>query len=340
MSALALLLAAFSGLSAFVVIAILWFLDIFERESWGNLLLALLSGSAFYGIALFLYSKSSIGLSVAGGSLGLKTVILASFFAGALLIIAQIMACLSLYALRKKYFDTMTDYVLYMCSVGVGFDLAERLVTQYLNLNTIQPISNQVYFTSFGFGYYYPFLFSLYGCALFVIVNARRLSSYHPRATAFIVLAMAVGAQFLFGAGTLLPNLTSAHTYSILSIVSESILSILLNISYLSIAGLIGLCVLMDSHIIGRFTDGLQAREEFHPFAPWFSYLRHPWYQMCSSHSLLWAFSGAKKNIELPGHILNSYSRLALKSWLRPDRRDEYIKLTRDLLSEHQSKVA
>lgn len=337
MSGLALLLAAFSGLSAFVVIAVLWFLDIFERESWGNLVLALLSGSAFYGLALSIYIKSPIGLSVAGGSLELKTIISASLCAGTLLIIAQIMACLLLYGLRKKYFDTMTDYILYMCSVGVGFDLAERLTTQYLNINTIQPISNQVYFTSFGFGYYYPFLFSLYGCALFAIVNTRRLSSYHPKTTAFIVLAMAVGTQLLFWAGTLLPNLTSAHTYSILSIASESILSILLNISYLSIAGLIGLCVLMDSHIVGRFTDSMQSREEFKPFTQWFAYLRHPWYQMCSSHSLLWAFSGAQKSIQLPRHILNSYSRLALKAWLRPDRHDEYIDLTRKLLSGHKS---
>lgn len=334
------LLAAFSGLSAFVVLAVLWFLDIFEREPWGNLVIALLTGSAFYGLALTIYSNSSIGLAVAGGTIGFKTVFLASLFAGILLIIAQILACFSLYALRKKYFDTMTDYVLYMCSVGVGFDLAERLATQYLNLHTIQPISNQIYYTSFGFGYYYPFLFSLYGCALFLSVNSRRLSSYRPNATALTVFAIGVGAQFLFWAGTLLPNLMPSHTYSILSVASESIFSILLNISYLSIAGLIGLCVLMDAHIIGVFTDSVQSREGFQPFASWFAYLRHPWYQMCSSHSMLWAFSGAEKNIKIPRHILNGYSSLALKSWLRPDRRDEYYNMTRELLTEHKSNVS
>lgn len=329
----ALALSLVSGFSAIVVIGFLWFLDVFERESWKNLVLAFIFGLAAYALVLSIFAKLAAIAPPSQAGLSLFSAFSALSISTALLLVGQAGAMWSFYRLRRRSFETMTDYVLYACSIGAGFDCAERITTQILNSYGLQPLSNQVYFSAFGFGNYYPFLFSLYGCAFFLWVNSSRMKSYSPRKSGVILASIGVATQLVFALATLLPNIGLRDSYSILSVMSEAIFAVTLNISYLSIAGLIGLCVLMDAHIIERFTEKLEERQEFASFIPWFRYLRHPWYQLCSSHEVLWKFSGVGREVRLPRRLLNQYSRIALRSWLSPGQESQLIQSVYDLLN-------
>ena len=332
MAFVSLALALASGLSAIVVIAFLWFLDVFERESWKNLALAIVIGSGSYALVLSLFASLVDSLFPAKAEISPATAFWALSISTALLILGEIAAICAFYRLKKRSFETMTDYVLYSCSIGAGFDCAERITTQLLNSFGLQPLSNQVYFSSFGFGNYYPFLFALYGSALFLWINSSRVQSICPRKTALSLTAVGIGTQIAFSLATLLPNISFRDSYSILNGISEAVFAVTLNISYLSIAGLIGICVLMDSYIIERFTENLESRQEFSRFRDWFHFLRHPWYQLCSSHAILWRYSGVSNDVKLPRSLLNKYSRIALRSWLAPGQEEQLVNSAHSLL--------
>ena len=114
--------------SALLVLIIFWYLDVFEREPIGKIIATFTLGIVFYYLSIILfyvfYSSSSPCRNRAMGTWIFSIIILIS---------TQIAGSFVVSAIFRKQFDSLTDYILYFSSFGIGYSFGEDSLRYFIS---------------------------------------------------------------------------------------------------------------------------------------------------------------------------------------------------------------
>ena len=110
-----------SSITSITVLSLFWIADTVDREPWKTPSYIAGIGSHIISIGVYLLIFKGVELSrysmIAGWAVSFTVAI------G-----VQIITCKIVLFRNKRYIDTITDYILHFCAVGIGFETAEKLL--------------------------------------------------------------------------------------------------------------------------------------------------------------------------------------------------------------------
>tara|TARA_Y100000589_G_scaffold178952_1_gene169474 strand:- start:1690 stop:2700 length:1011 start_codon:yes stop_codon:yes gene_type:complete len=168
------LIPILSSLSSFILIYVLRFIDLYEKEPYKLILINFIFGVISYLISGLLVSELYELISVNNLALnyGKIYIFLSLLLSSMVMILSQILFSIISLNLFKKDFDTMPDYLIYFATIGIGFNFGEVFFFQLLNRtknSTLLQISDNLYFSTFFTGTTLPFLIAVIGAAFYLL---------------------------------------------------------------------------------------------------------------------------------------------------------------------------
>ena len=163
----------------------------------------------------------------------------------------QIITCKVVLYQNNRNIDTITDYILHFCSVGIGFETAEKIITSLAIQPWMQNPSKNLYDSIFLLGESNPLMFMILGIAAF-FWRAKRKTNRKKLATISIISAVTfVGSQLIFYDS----NCQKLYFASIKTPLSDltELMSRYQSTSYVIIAVSLTFAVLFDLQIFNNF---------------------------------------------------------------------------------------
>ena len=151
-----------SVLSSIIVLALFWIADTVDREPWKTILSSYIAGIGTYLASAGFFFFLTQSLQPLRDSMATSWVV--SFMVA---IAFQIITCRLVLFQNKKHIDTITDYILHFCAVGIGFETAEKITTSLAILPWMQYISENLYDSVFLLGKSNPLMLMSLGIAAF-----------------------------------------------------------------------------------------------------------------------------------------------------------------------------
>ena len=315
-----------ASISSILIVFIIRFLDVIEKEAWKYVFLSFLAGCLGYAASVFSVAEV-LRLWTTSVDNIFSNSIFAFSFSTVLLFSFQVVSCLIFYYFHNKQFETLTDYVLYSVVIGIGFSVSESLMSLILNSGKFQGLASALYFSPFGYGQSIPLLFAAYGAILFLITYRNRFN-IKPLLCASILSIISFAAQIFYSFAIYIVNFSSPHIITPFTDISTGLFMLISNISTILIVGLIGLSVLHDFYILQIFTDKLSDRID-----PLIKQqvdillvdIRNPFFYILSSNKLLWRLFRCRSKTTLSQKAFGSYSRHALEAWVLPSATELHL---------------
>ena len=146
-----------AALSSIVILSVVRFIDVFEKEPYKLIFFNFLFGSFAYLLSVIsvssIYSFFKINNEISNVSDKFIFVVI-MISASIMLVYQLIFATLSMKLFRND-FDTMPDYIIYFSTIGIGYNFGEVFFVDLLNKTDNQfllMISENLYFSSFFSG--------------------------------------------------------------------------------------------------------------------------------------------------------------------------------------------
>jgi len=254
------LIPILSSLSSFILIFILRFLDLYEKEPYKLIFMNFVFGIFAYLISGLLISEFYEFINVNNLALnnGKIYIFLSLLLSSLTMLISQIIFSIISLNLFKKDFDTLPDYLIYFATIGIGFNFGEVFFFQLLNRtnnSTLLQISDNLYFSTFFTGSTLPFLLAVIGAAfyLFKIGNSKNIRIIFN--IAFYISLISVITQILFYSMNYF-FITTPYRINpdLLNLVKE-IKFFASNLSIALLIACIGFAVLFDAYIVTTFIE-------------------------------------------------------------------------------------
>ena len=249
-----LLTTAAITIASLTTLIIFKFLDMFEKEPWWALLNSFLFGAVVFWKFDIIFCAAPYKNSTARR---LSRIAFSWFVSFIIIIASQIGLGASFLILMKKYFDSITDYILYFSCLGIGFDWSERITTNFLNTVSIvdQNLMSIIFRSAFTAGSTSPFLMAGVGLAAFFVIHGKRFAEEISLATilagcgAFLVGNIAFyGTPFIF-------SISNPHIIRPINNFVPLLQALSQNVTLVLVTAAIGTCVIFDLYLLNRFRD-------------------------------------------------------------------------------------
>ena len=159
--------------SALLVLIIFWYLDVFEREPIGKIIATFTLGIVFYYISIFLFNF------ISSSSPFFDTRPLGTWVSSIIFLIGtQIAGAFAVSALFRKQFDSLTDYILYFSSFGIGFSFGEDTLRYFISGSSAifnQGLADKLFNTVYGSTAVSAFSLGVVGAIFFLFLNRKAL---------------------------------------------------------------------------------------------------------------------------------------------------------------------
>ena len=332
------LIPILSSLSSFILIYVLRFLDLYEKEPYKLIFINFVFGILSYMISGLLISKfyELIDLNYLALNSSKIYIFLSLILSSLVMFISQIIfASLSL-NLFKKDFDTLPDYLIYFATIGIGFNFGEVFFFQILNRtknSTLLQISDNLYFSTFFTGSTLPFLLAVIGAAFYLFKISKTKNIQIIAKISIFISILSVITQILFYSMNYYFITTPYRVNpNLLNLVRE-IKFFASNLSIALLIACIGFAVLFDAFIVTSFIEKIIKFKKFDQesfgnlsrFINPFSYL---------TISNLNIFSNLKYSSKISDKETKSFIKLALKDFNESEDSSIYISEAIQLLSK------
>ena len=332
------LIPILSSLSSFILIYILRFLDLYEKEPYKIIFMNFVFGILSYLISGLLSSVFYNFINVNDLALnnGKIYIFLSLILSSVLMLISQVMTSIISLNLFKKDFDTLPDYLIYFATIGIGFNFGEVFFFQLLNRtnnSTLLQISDNLYFSTFFTGTTLPFLLAVIGAAFYLFKISKTKNIPNIFYTGIFVSVISVITQIIF----------YSMNYFFLTIpyrVNPNLLNLVKEIKFfasnLSIALLIaciGFAVLFDAFIVTRFIEKIINLKKFDQevFGKLSGFINPLSYLSISNLKI---FSDLKFSSKISDKETKSFIKLALKDFNESDDSGIYVAEAIQILSK------
>tara|TARA_B100000965_G_scaffold221709_1_gene185478 strand:+ start:613 stop:1647 length:1035 start_codon:yes stop_codon:yes gene_type:complete len=248
-----------SALSSFILIFCLRFLDVFEREPYKYILFNFILGIVAYPLSISIYSNLSnfSNLSTIAIENSDIRIYISVVLSSIIMLISQLIAGLISFQLSKRQYDTVTDYIIYFSTIGIGYNFSEVFFYHYLNKTTnsgLLELSQNLYYSCFFSGTTLPFIMAGIGIGIYFtrISNKKNILLLGYILLIFSLLVQILYYSMNFFIMTGISSSTSPSDF--ISLIKEikffaNSLSIMLLISG------VGFAVLFDNFIISNFLN-------------------------------------------------------------------------------------
>ena len=254
------LIPILSSLSSFILIFVLRFLDLYEKEPYKLILMNFVFGILAYLISGSLISEFYEFININNLALnnGKIYIFLSLLFSSLIMLISQIIFSIISVNLFKKDFDTLPDYLIYFATIGIGFNFGEVFFFQLLNRtknSTLLQISDNLYFSTFFTGTTLPFLLAVIGAAFYLFKIGKTKNIRIIFNIAFYISLISVITQILFYSMNYF-FITTPYRINpnLLNLVKE-IKFFASNLSIALLIACIGFAVLFDAYIVTTFIE-------------------------------------------------------------------------------------
>ena len=296
----------FVSLSSLSVIYTIRFFDVVEKEPWKPIIIAFLLGIASAFFTLFFLSifptLSLILYSVFEFSdttyYNLSAIIEAPIFEE----IFKLLALILVYKIFKKDFHTLTDFIIYACIVGAGFEFLENLtylITSVFETDYIAAWSSQLVSRVIESGYMHSLFTCWSGLGFWILVKS---NSTKIKAIFFIFIS--IGLHFV-------NNFTAVISgYSFLG---SFLYEVAKSISLAGFFALIGFSLIRDFNLVNEFvfkiieTNSLNESE-----VDSLKKLAQPVDNLFARSMWSWRISNRRKNTTIPRESYVLFSKFAL----------------------------
>ena len=330
------LLPVISALGYFIIILIIRFLDIFEREPYKLLFLNFIFGILAYLISLI--SVSSLYKIVNFNNLILnydrKYIFISVIISAGIMFLSQLIFASLSFIFFKNEFDTMPDYIIYFSTIGIGYNFGEVFATDLLNNANNQfllSISNNLYFSSFFNGSTLPFIMAAVGGSYYLYLLSKNLKFKNFKPLALIIICIAVATQLIFYSMNFFITIESIHSPSeFLNIVKE-IKYFSQNFSMALLISSVGFSVLFDAYIISSFLEKVISKDKLRNFkGDSLSVFINPFTYLPISKFNYFSTIVNKSNFK--ENEIKSFAKLALREFNDRENNDIYIKEAKSII--------
>ena len=293
-------------ISSFLVIYTIRFFDVVEKEPWQPIIIAFLLGiasalftifflSIFPTLSVILYSVFEFSDST---YYNLSAIIEAPIFEEIFKLLALILS----YKIFKKDFHTLTDFIIYACVVGAGFEFLENLIyliTSVFETDFIAAWSSQLVSRVISSGYMHSLFTCWSGLGLWILFKSK---STKIKAIFFIFIS--IGLHFV-------NNVTAVISgYSFLG---SFLYEVSRSISLAGFLALIGFSLIRDFNLVNEFvfkiieTNSLNESE-----INSLKKLAQPLNTLFARSNWSWRISNSRKKTVIPREAYVSFSKFAL----------------------------
>ena len=254
------LIPILSSLSSFILIFVLRFLDLYEKEPYKLIFMNFVFGIFAYLISGLLISEFYEFININNLALnnGKIYIFLSLLLSSLTMLISQIIFSIISVNLFKKDFDTLPDYLIYFATIGIGFNFGEVFFFQLLNRtknSTLLQISDNLYFSTFFTGSTLPFLLAVIGAAYYLFKIGKTKNIRIIFNIAFYISLISVITQILFYSMNYFFVTTPYRINpNLLNLVKE-IKFFASNLSIALLIACIGFAVLFDAYIVTTFIE-------------------------------------------------------------------------------------
>ena len=254
-----------SAIGSFLLIFCLRTLDVFEREPLKYIILNFLFGIIAYLLSAYItsviFEATDVNNSII--NLGKKTIYIAVIFSSLIMLFSQIICGILSSNVFKKQYDTLTDYLIYFSSIGIGFSFSEIFFYDLLNKTSnsaLLKISKNLYFSSFFSGTTLPFLMAGFGAGIFLLRTSKLNISKAIFNISIFTILFSFLVQLIFYSMNyfILVAIPSNHTPSNFLNIIKEIKFFANNLSQLILISSVGFAVLFDSFIVNKFAIEIQ----------------------------------------------------------------------------------
>tara|TARA_B100001989_G_scaffold223163_1_gene176939 strand:- start:65 stop:1072 length:1008 start_codon:yes stop_codon:yes gene_type:complete len=313
------LIPILSSLSSFILIYILRFLDLYEKEPFKTIFINFVLGILSYLVSGLLISEFYKFIDVNNLALnnGKIYIFLSLILSSIIMLISQIITSIISLNLFKKDFDTLPDYLIYFATIGIGFNFGEVFFFQLLNRtnnSTLLQISDNLYFSTFFTGSTLPFLLAVIGAAFYLFKISKIKNIPILFSSGIFISVVSVITQILFYSMNYF-FLTTPYRVNpdLLNLVKE-IKFFASNLSIALLIACIGFAVLFDAFIVTRFIEKIinlkkVDQEVFGKISRFINPLSY------LSISNLKIFSHIKSSSKISDKETRSFVKLALKDF-------------------------
>lgn len=309
-------------------------LDVCEREPVWPVIQSLLAGSISFAVtaaAMFpLGLRLSSTLEIDNTSYFIVSVVVS----GSIALLTQVFAASRLMKWNGMHFDTATDYLLYYGSVGIGFEMTEKLLLNAINTSSnpvFDYLSSGLYHTSLLNANSIPLVIAVIGLGIFFQKNGALFKTFNAASAGAVIILGAVSMYFIYLLGLFLTTLGTGHVLTGTRFSGSLVAQAIGNLSVAILAGSFAFAVLHDSVILQDFGQKVmlfaESSEDLESgnISKKLDYFSRPTNHIKSSSPVArWMFS---QDIESPykNQDLNQYGRLAVTSWKRSHEDHELL---------------
>ena len=127
--------ATASSITSIIVLSLFWIADTVDREPWKTILSSYIAGIGSYIISIGVYLLIFKGVELSRYSMIAGWAVSFTVAIG-----VQIITCKIVLFRNKRYIDTITDYILHFCAVGIDlkqpkscYDISHTILMQNLS---------------------------------------------------------------------------------------------------------------------------------------------------------------------------------------------------------------
>ena len=326
-----------AALSSLVILSVVRFIDVFEKEPYKLIFFNFLFGAFAYLLSVIsvssIYSFFKINNEISNVSDKFIFVVI-MISASIMLVYQLIFATLSMKLFRND-FDTMPDYIIYFSTIGIGYNFGEVFFVDLLNKTDnkfLLMISENLYFSSFFSGSTLPFLMAGIGAGIYLYQISKKRKEFERLGNlGFLFISFSVITQIIFYSMNYFVTVASMHSPTEFLNLVNQIKYFANSLSLTLLIASVCFAVIFDAYIIssffekvilsskGQISNTLNISNFINPF----SYL---------SISKFKFFSPFKSN-NINDKDLRTFAKLALKNFNDPKNSSLYIAEANYILS-------
>ena len=263
-----------------------------------------------------------------------------------ILISTQIAGSFVVSAIFRKQFDSLTDYILYFSSFGIGYSFGEDSLRYFISGSSgifNQGLADKLFNSVYGSTAVSAFSMGVFGVVFFLYSN-RKLLQIKTAFLSQIFITLYFISTLLSCLAPLVKSFSNPHIYSWTYFIPVTSEEMTLNLSLLIVSTLLAMCVLYDFYILNTFTDALIVYDDIHrrstdltkirDFYRLLKIYRNPINYIVSMHPSLRSLIGLENRLSISRSELTSYSKNALLFWTSDDKQSIIIRQYNIIIQE------
>ena len=327
-----------AALSSIVILSVVRFIDVFEREPYKLILINFIFGVLAYLLSVISVSSIYVFFKINDqiSNISDKFIFISILLSSAMMLLYQLIVSIFSLKFFRNDFDTMPDYIIYFSTIGIGYNFGEVFFVDLLNKTDNQfllMISENLYFSSFFSGSTLPLLMAGIGAGIYLYQIRKKRKDFERLGNlGFLFISFSVITQIIFYSMNYFVTVASMHSPTEFLNLVNQIKYFANSLSLTLLIASVCFAVIFDAYIIssffekvilsskGQICNALNISNFINPF----SYL---------SISKFKYFSPFKSN-NINDKDLRTFAKLALKNFNDPKNSFLYIAEANEILNK------